>query len=297
MMNCIACNNSKILNLGKIPISVGCFSLEDPGSLYFCDNCGIMFRHPYLSQAQLEQCYKSMQAGRWESKDRVEFELVKREIEIAFSSGRVLDVGCFGGDFLATLSDGFIKHGTEFSEQARPVARSQGITLVGTCIDDLPGNYTYSAISLIDVIEHLTTPVESLTKLSNLLDKGGLLVVTTGNTRALTWRILKSEYWYLYPEHVSFYSRRWFEWLCQRLDLEIISYKEFSHFQGSLRERLRQFVKCIVYGISKRSPGGLKQVLNFMPLFSKVKYWKSAPFTPLMSDHLLITMRKRRDNE
>ena len=292
-MHCVACDSSSILNLGKIHISEGCFKLENPGNLYSCSNCGILFRHPYLSQAQLEQYYKSLQSNLWEYQDRVEFKLAKQEIEMAFSSGKVLDVGCFRGDFLATLSDGYQKYGTEFSDQARPVARSQGITLVGTSIDDLPKNDTYSAISLIDVIEHLINPVESLAKLSNLLDKGGVLVITTGNTRALPWRILKSEYWYLYPEHVTFFSKRWFDWLCQRSDLEIISYKEFSHFRGYRRERIRQFVKCVVYGIYKRAPSGLKVVLDKMPLFSKVKGWKSAPVTNLMSDHLLVTMRKR----
>jgi len=289
----MACNSSNILNLGKIQISEGCFTLDNPGCLYSCDDCGIMFRHPYLSQAQLEQYYKSLRSDLWEYKERVEFELVKQEIEMAFSSGKVLDVGCFRGDFLATLSDGFQKFGTEFSEQARPMAQSQGITLVGKCIDDLPENSRYSAISLIDVIEHLITPVESLTKLSTHLDSGGILVVTTGNTGALPWRILKSEFWYLFPEHVTFYNKRWFDWLCQRSNLEIISYKEFSHFRGSRRERFRQFVKCIVYGISRRASGGLKQMLDAMPLFSKVNSWKSAPDTNLMSDHLLVTMRKR----
>jgi 2-polyprenyl-3-methyl-5-hydroxy-6-metoxy-1,4-benzoquinol methylase len=293
MMRCVACNNSNIQDLGKIPISVGCFTLENPGSLYSCHECGIMFRHPYITQLQMEQYYKSLGSDLWKYMDRVEFKLVKREIEMAFSSGKVLDVGCFRGDFLVTLSNGFQKYGTELSEPAQSVARSQGITLMGTSIDDLPENYTYSAISLIDVIEHLTAPVESLVKLSNLLDKKGLLVVTTGNTRALPWRILRSEYWYLFPEHVTFYSKRWFEWLCKRSDLEIINYKEFSHFDGSRRERLRQFCKCIVYGISRRVSGNLKQVLNIMPLFSKANEWKSAPITNLMSDHLLVTMRKR----
>ena len=49
---------------------------------------------------------------------------------------------------------------------------------------------------MIDVLEHLPMPLDSLSVLVRLLVPGGKLIVFTGDTNALSWRIANLHYWY-----------------------------------------------------------------------------------------------------
>jgi SAM-dependent methyltransferase len=79
----------------------------------------------------------------------------------------------------------------------------------------------YDVISLIEVIEHLPQPAETIALVARLLRPGGLLLLTTGNLDCPVARRQGLAYRYCLPEiHVSHFNPRCLERLYRRFGLE-----------------------------------------------------------------------------
>jgi 2-polyprenyl-3-methyl-5-hydroxy-6-metoxy-1,4-benzoquinol methylase len=95
------------------------------------------------------------------------------------SGGRLLDLGCAGGHFLATARErGFEVMGVEYNPSMAAFARENyGLqVLQGDVMKlDIPG--TFDVIHAEDVVEHLEDPLAVLNKMKALLRPGGLLII------------------------------------------------------------------------------------------------------------------------
>jgi hypothetical protein len=106
---------------------------------------------------------------------------------------------------------------------------------------------------MIDVIEHLLDPVAALQKVLPWLPPGGMLIVTTGNTESLLWRLMPLDYYYYYyPEHIRFFNPRWFRWFCEQSGLERPRTKRYCHSTRAygkrfVLERWREMARCLRY--------------------------------------------------
>lgn len=208
----------------------------------------------------------------------------------------VLDVGCFRGDLLKYLGERWQRFGVEPSTEASLEARRRGVTIIGDSIETLDSQgRQFGAITLIDVIEHLPEPLEALRKLTSLLKQGGRLVVFTGNTDAWSWRLSGLRYWYSsLPEHIGFFSPRWFQWAASRVGCTVISVKELPHKQVSMLNRLDEAIKNIAY-ITYHKLEALplaSNILPRLPVIQRVGCWDGSWWTSA-TDHILVVMIKQ----
>lgn len=230
----------------------------------------------------------------WREEDRYDFKLARNAILRNVPCGNVLDVGCFRGDFLSMIPEGYTKFGIEPSRSAREIAERRGITIIGDSIDRIEiDNPIFTIVTLLDLIEHLPFPFESLQKAIRLLAPRGLLILSTGNTDALPWRMMRLDYWYYFSEHVSFFNRKWFNWVAGKLNLEIDGMEKFSHFKSTTKQRFRQLLKCMAfYLLSRRfSPCHFPKQLSILNSIAGIRQLASPPQTNLWKDHLFVVFR------
>jgi SAM-dependent methyltransferase len=124
--------------------------------------------------------------------------------------GNLLDVGSSFGGFLKAASRYYIPHGIEVSPYAGGYSRSfSGSTIhIGT-LEDHPFEKDYfSAITMIELIEHLPDPMSALEECHRLLRKGGVLMIQTANMDGLQAKMLGSGYAYFMPGHLSYFSKK-----------------------------------------------------------------------------------------
>jgi 2-polyprenyl-3-methyl-5-hydroxy-6-metoxy-1,4-benzoquinol methylase len=220
---------------------------------------------------------------------------IKAEVE-DLPHNSVLDVGCFRGDLLTYLGDGFERFGVEPSASARDEARSRGITLLGNTIDSLRDEQRrFGAITMIDVIEHLSSPVDSLSLLSHLLLPGGKLIIFTGDTEALSWRIANLHYWYsALPEHVAFFRLSWFGWVASKLNCTVSSYKRLAYQPASLKVRIDESLKNLAFVTYHRigKVSAANTLLARVPILRRIAQWESCWWTSAQ-DHILVTLTKQ----
>jgi 2-polyprenyl-3-methyl-5-hydroxy-6-metoxy-1,4-benzoquinol methylase len=101
------------------------------------------------------------------------------QIRTYCASGRLLDVGCAGGHFLAAARKrGYDVAGVEYSRTMAAYAHATyGLeVLQGDFLElDVPG--TFDVVHMEDVLEHLSDPLAALRKVQCLLAPRGLLIV------------------------------------------------------------------------------------------------------------------------
>jgi len=293
---CPVCGKSDALYLGKLTAIPGLFTLSDSGNLFKCQYCIFYFRHPYKQPSELIEKYQEGAAETWSQGHlkRGDQKLVVEALSQLVPKGAVLDIGCSSGGLLALLPEKYQKYGIEPSSRASKVAAQHGVTIIGKIIDDCKSNLLFDAILMVDLIEHIVSPVDFLKKAASLLKPTGILMISTGNIHSWLWRIMRLDYWYYVPEHVSFFNKRWFKWFAENNNLHIVKTQTFSHYVGTIDQTIRQVIDCTVYLMlkwSKKLPLLNKALCKVYP-FSRASRWPSSPAAHFIADHILVVMQK-----
>lgn len=115
--------------------------------------------------------------------------------------GRLLDVGCGNGGFLALAKQGgWQVEGVDFDADAVKTARARGLNVRHGGIEILVDcEASFDVITICHVIEHVYDPVGTLRQLHALLKPGGMLWLETPNLASLGSRRFGSDWRGLEP--------------------------------------------------------------------------------------------------
>jgi 2-polyprenyl-3-methyl-5-hydroxy-6-metoxy-1,4-benzoquinol methylase len=137
---------------------------------------------------------------------------------------RLLDVGCGNGQFLVWARElGWECHGVELDAAAASVAREQGISVLGSSLEELERGAagSFDAITLSHVIEYVHDPIDMLRRCRDLLRPGGYVWLETPNTESLgysrygaSWRGLET------PRHLVLFNFASLCWSLERAGFE-----------------------------------------------------------------------------
>ena len=184
-----------------------------------CTRCDLRYTQPIPAEDELANLYPETyyvsNRSNWLSADvlRRAFEHSvqwrHRQALLRRPPGRILDVGCGSGNFLAALhSKGWEVYATEFSDAAVAMARNRGITVHQGSVED--ARYSddfFDAISMWHVLEHVPAPRETLDELRRILKPDGLLVVEVPDSASLTFRLCGDSWMGLdIPRHLQHFT-------------------------------------------------------------------------------------------
>jgi SAM-dependent methyltransferase len=136
--------------------------------------------------------------------------------------GRILDVGCALGDFLAEArARGWNTEGVEVSAYAAARARDIGLCVhVGSLEELALEAASFDVVTLYDTIEHLPDPLATLQEVNRLLVPGGLLHVVTPNVGGIQSRLLGRRWYHYKPgEHLFYFEPKTLQSVLRRAGL------------------------------------------------------------------------------
>jgi SAM-dependent methyltransferase len=144
--------------------------------------------------------------------------------------GRVLDIGCSGGFFVAHANrNGWSGLGIEPSEQAAAHARGLGVTVVERFLDDVdwPALGMFDAVHLKLVLEHLADPAAVLRAARERLHPDGILCVQVPNDfnalqGAVQATLETPSWWVAPPYHVNYFDFASLRRLCDRTGFAVV---------------------------------------------------------------------------
>jgi len=298
--SCPDCYSADVDIVGAIPdaYEFAGRALRSPlagGSLFRCNACGLHWRHPQPSKNELDALYRQGAPASWQyhPAKRQDWQIASTIIHKSSNVVSVLDVGCFDGCFLDHLGNRYRRAGIEVHPLAAERAAARGIEIVGRDFSDLDAlRSSFDAVVALDVVEHVSNPRAFLASLAQAARPGGMIVISTGNTAAIPWRLMGGRYWYCtIAEHISFINPLWCEHAARRLELTIESLVTFSHEPAGITEYFKQATTNLLY----RSTPNLAYGLRRLYAASKGKvgrpsdrvppHWRSA------KDHMLIAFR------
>lgn len=170
------------------------------GDMLKCRNCGTMFVFPEtcLDPAKIyhEGYFKGGIYRDYIGEEHVRTKLFEEKFDLVREHlperGRLLDVGCAAGFFLKVARDhNYQTYGVEISQYASNYARDvlKLNVITGNFLDThLPERF-FDIVTMWDVLEHFSDPLQALTKAREALNKSGTLLVETLNTDSLAFRI------------------------------------------------------------------------------------------------------------
>lgn len=178
------------------------------------------------------------------------FELTKNRLKEVLSlkkTGKLLDIGCSGGEFLKNFDRKWELHGLEINSDMAKVAR---INVPKAKIytnkiegEKLPKNY-FDVITMWHVFEHLKDPQLVLRNIHTSLKVGGHIIIEVPSAESLYRKIFK-KHWQLLivPEHLYFYSKKSLCLILVNNGFRITKVNHFSTFSPSAISSLANFLR------------------------------------------------------
>jgi SAM-dependent methyltransferase len=202
-----------------------------------CRGCGLIYLDPRPEPGAMDRYYppdyepfvrspggRGSRFARWSYARYLDRRC--RQITRHRAPGRLLDVGCASGDFLARLRRwGWLVQGVEPNAAAAQAAhRVHGL-------DVFPGELRqaclpaalFDAVTLWDVLEHMHDPSAELAEIHRLLKSGGLLVVELPNPHSFD-AALFGRYWIGLdmPRHLHVFPPRPLAYMLQKCGFRIL---------------------------------------------------------------------------
>ena len=214
-------------------ISKETFQLKD------CHSCGFRATDPRPTQAEIGRYYESEKYishtnAMGSLQDRLYQWARKRALRNKHQlisqyqpNGRVLDIGCGTGQFLAYLmSRGYIVQGVEPSTNAREQAIADHGLPVVPSLDRVASQENLNVVTMWHVLEHVPDVGATFKKLYALLADRGLLVIAVPDRESWDASYYGAD-WAAYdvPRHLSHFRREDVKWFMQAHGFELIAVK------------------------------------------------------------------------
>ena len=297
---CRLCGSPDLADFGAIPDSDYFAGRVLPhrlagGRLYGCSSCGSMFRHPAMSASSYMELYEQGNPTQWDSKSaRHDLSVIRSMITSDPRLSSVLDVGCGTGEFLHSLPQHLKKYGVEPSA-ATDHAESRGIEIVARQIELLPSRAQFSAITIIDVIEHVVDPASLLTQAYAHLAPGGKIIISTGDPANFYWRhVFKSRFWYAsFPEHITFPSVEFCRNWCERHGAVMVTKLAIRYQSLTITRIAINFLIQAMFYVSPRTISAVGRIAGRVLAWPPPLRQTFAPGIPgLFRDHQVLVLQK-----
>lgn len=235
-VSCVYCHS-----LNSRPLYDTVSIAGDRFTLNKCHSCNCCFLLPKPTRRQMDAAYDASYFGQGESKfsgwiekvlDHFRFQRARTVMRYVKSPANVLDIGCGNGQFLQRLiQNDYNAYGLELpSKSAERASRVSGLNLkIGQlCEEDYETDF-FDAVTMWHVIEHLSTPQNTLRIIEKILKPRGYLMISLPNIDSLQSRLFRGKWLHLDPpRHLFFFGALDLIKIMQAFGLEIVTIKYFS---------------------------------------------------------------------
>jgi 2-polyprenyl-3-methyl-5-hydroxy-6-metoxy-1,4-benzoquinol methylase len=160
-----------------------------------CTRCSLVYVNPRRSEDEISSQYKEhyhtqrVVTSRLTTDSDIAREVASNEprareiIKLAGAKGKLLDIGCSAGFFIAQLKQrGWDAKGIDVSDWAAAFAREKhGVEVLKGNIDDIQVHERFDIITMYHTLEHLPSPLQTLQKVWGMLNDSGMLIVKGPN--------------------------------------------------------------------------------------------------------------------
>ena len=205
LRSCIICNGKNLEAWAKL----------DYLEAKKCKDCGMISVNPHLNDEGLSKVYQDYFTHRLDEKELFEKRKIMYKIDHDWitkfiNHGKMLDVGCSGGQFLSVFDPKkWKRQGVEIDKDAAEFAKTEyDIPVSIGYFPEISFEEKFDLIVIRGVIEHFSDPISVLKKCAEVLKPNGFLFITAtpvGNSFAFD---VYREKWHLFTPlaHIHFFT-------------------------------------------------------------------------------------------
>jgi 2-polyprenyl-3-methyl-5-hydroxy-6-metoxy-1,4-benzoquinol methylase len=232
---------------------------EKGGDTYVrCPSCGLIYIDPQPTDAELTAIYdehyydawgKGVNATHVAQLKRRTFSLMLDRLARALEvrGGRLLDVGCATGYLLEVAQErGFEPFGVELNGfSARQAQEKFGADRIHCgMVEDAPfPRGSFQSIVMSDLLEHVRSPRQLLTRVRDLVAPGGALVVVAPDVGGLSSKLLRSNWTDYKREHLFYFDKRTLAATLTAADFRVREIRSFPKYLdlSYIRQQLMEY--------------------------------------------------------
>jgi len=192
-------------------------------NIFRCTNCNFAYSDYKMNSKQVLNLYNESYFKTWGIQEDEGYKIVRKMKMATFNQyldlidqfsenkkstrRKILDIGCATGFLLESAkAKGYICYGVEVSDYACRLAKKTfGNNIFCGSLKDVrfPSNF-FDVVTMSDVLEHFTNPLEELKEVCRILKKKAILLIVTPNLASLSAKVMK-KYWTNFKEEHLFY--------------------------------------------------------------------------------------------
>jgi hypothetical protein len=193
------------------------------GELHRCKKCGFLqcfsFEEVLPYYENLED--PSYEAGREER--AIQAKKILNTTRKYQPNGRLLDIGAASGILVEqAIEMGYNAEGIEPSKWLHNLALERNLPVHLGTFPHTKLTGPYDIVTIIDIIEHVSNPIELLNATRGVLSENGIVVVVTPNVKSLIARLLGNKWWHFRVAHIGYFSKQNLNMLMTRAGFRLI---------------------------------------------------------------------------
>jgi SAM-dependent methyltransferase len=215
--NCWLCGEVKLacVKTADVPSTVdaAAFRVTDANygqcaAVYQCAACGFRQCSDFSDvlsfyQAMDDPGYEASRAPR-----ALQAERLLQSVRRYRPGGRLLDIGAGSGILVEVATRlGYRAEGIEPSEWMVRSAAAHGLKIQAGILPHEEITGSYDVVTLVDVIEHVSDPVELLVQARSVLASDGIGLVITPDVASVAARVMGKHWWHYRMAHICYFER------------------------------------------------------------------------------------------
>jgi SAM-dependent methyltransferase len=231
--NCWLCGEVKLtcVKTADVPSTVdaAAFRVTDANygqcaAIYQCAACGFRQCSDFSDvlsfyQAMDDPGYEASRAPR-----ALQAERLLQSVRRYRPGGRLLDIGAGSGILVEVATRlGYRAEGIEPSEWMVRSAAAHGLKIQAGILPHEEITGPYDVVTLVDVIEHVSDPVELLVQAGTVLASDGIGLVITPDVTSVAARVMGKHWWHYRMAHICYFERQTLLAALRHADLEPIA--------------------------------------------------------------------------
>jgi SAM-dependent methyltransferase len=231
--NCWLCGEVKLtcVKTADVPstVNAAAFRVTDANygqcaAVYQCAACGFRQCSDFSDvlsfyQAMDDPGYEASRAPR-----ALQAERLLQSVRRHRPGGRLLDIGAGSGILVEVATRlGYRAEGIEPSEWMVRSAAAHGLKIQAGILPHEEITGPYDVVTLVDVIEHVSDPVELLVQAGTVLASDGIGLVITPDVASVAARVMGKHWWHYRMAHICYFERQTLLAALRHADLEPIA--------------------------------------------------------------------------
>jgi 2-polyprenyl-3-methyl-5-hydroxy-6-metoxy-1,4-benzoquinol methylase len=218
------------------------------GQIVRCRACSLVYTNPRPVPQKILEAYTGVVDSEYATEDssrsinaHMSLHTIKRFAE----RGTLLDIGCATGYFLNAARLSFETQGLEPSRWAADYAKEKlRLNVHNGALEAHPFSAnSFDVVTMIDVIEHFTDPLETLRIVHGLMKPSALLYLVTPDIDSFSSTVMQGKWWGLRPAHLYYFSPKTMAAMLDKLGFEVVMKRSYGRIftYGYWLSRLKNY--------------------------------------------------------